>query len=110
MLDPSSRAFLRAGRLRLKAANALMAPIFQGVYGADAMYLAGYAVECVLKAVLIERTATGHRNAMMASFENEGGWHDLERIKERLRRYGVNLPPQLRSDLSRVSGGRVKSL
>ena len=55
--DCNPKAFWRAASQRLEAANLLLE---SGIF-LDAVYLAGYAVECALKALILERTPAARR-------------------------------------------------
>lgn len=55
--DCNPRAFLRAASQRLEAANLLL----ESGLSLDAVYLAGYVVECALKALILQRTPARRR-------------------------------------------------
>ena len=55
-----------------------------------AVYLAGYSVECMLKAMLIEATPKGGRVALVRSFRGAKA-HDFEWLRYEYRR--LNCPP-----------------
>ncbi|MBL9124274.1 MAG: HEPN domain-containing protein [Planctomycetaceae bacterium] len=81
-LPPDSNAsrFFRAGFQRLEDAQVL----FRAGRNQGAQYLAGYAVECVLKALILHRTPGRRRAAALNSFRGARG-HDLEWLWEELR-------------------------
>jgi hypothetical protein len=56
-----------------------------------AVYLAGYAVECLLKAVLIARTPVSRRRRVWDSFRGKAG-HNLDSLRYAVSRVGVSIP------------------
>ena len=76
--DPAARLFRRAAAARRTEADVLSA----AGHGTGAVYLAGYAVECVMKALLLSATPRAERAAVAASFKGAAG-HDLDRLRER---------------------------
>jgi hypothetical protein len=48
-----------------------------------AIYLTGYAVECILKALLLISTPTGDRAHLLATFRGAGA-HNIDRLREQL--------------------------
>lgn len=55
-----------------------------------AVYMAGYGVECVLKALLLERTPRPRRVAILASFRGQIA-HNFDWLKYELRLTGFDL-------------------
>lgn len=77
------RLFERAAQQRLAAA----AFLFQHDFYLDATYLAGYAVECALKALVLRRTPRTRRGKMVAQLTEVGAkGHNVEYLKEQLKR------------------------
>ncbi len=66
------------------------------------IYLTGYAVECILKALLLTVTAVGKRPEAARMFRGSRG-HDLLWLHEQLRVRKVLPPCQVREDLLLVS-------
>ena len=89
------RQYMRAARQRLRSGEALRS---QDQW-LDAIYLAGYAVECALKALLLSNLPVSRRRR--TSFTGRG-WHDFERLKFELSRRGVNFPPAVVNALRTV--------
>ncbi len=87
MPAPEVQKFKRAAGQRLTAAGLLL-----GRANLDAMYLAGYVVECALKALLLARTPQGQRDQIRQTFFRGAHGHDLEAIKEALRKRGCPMP------------------
>jgi hypothetical protein len=56
-----------------------------------AFYLSGYGVECSLKALLLDRTTVAQYPKMLRFCRGKSG-HELNKIKERLRKRGVEFP------------------
>ena len=63
---------------------------------AAAQYLGGYAVECMLKALVISRATAGERSRSsqdtIAWIKDEFG-HDLNKLRKEASRRGAQLPP-----------------
>jgi HEPN domain-containing protein len=91
----SSKEFLRAGRQRLQAAEILKD---SGIH-LEAIYLAGYTIECSLKAVIVENTPSGKRSALMETITRGVKAHDFGFLLELLLGYRVNVPLELRNQL-----------
>jgi hypothetical protein len=67
------RKFLRAAEQRMKAAEFL----FDHGFWLDSVYLGGYAVECALKALILERTADNVYAAMYDAITKGSIAHDF---------------------------------
>jgi len=99
MLDlhlSSVKRFHAAGWMHLEASKLLFAqcsPHAASLIAHEAMYLGGYAVECILKALLLSQTRQKRHAALEREFIASLG-HDLEKIKARLEqlRKPVSLP------------------
>ena len=90
--DEDARKFHRAATERLEDARTLaVAGRHQG-----ALYLAGYAIECALKALLLERTPPKRRAVLLLTFRGVGG-HDYGRLRVRLAERGVLPGPRERA-------------
>ncbi len=87
MPDPEVQKLKRAAGQRLTAAGLLL-----GRANLDAIYLAGYVVECALKALLLARTPHRHREQLRETFFRGAGGHNLEGIKESLKERGCPMP------------------
>jgi hypothetical protein len=67
------------------------------------MYLTGYAVECILKALLLASIATGPRRQTAALFRGSRG-HDLMWLRDRvLECCGGAIPRNVNRELAYVS-------
>jgi HEPN domain-containing protein len=67
-----------------------------------AVYLAGYAVECMLKSLLIAETPTSRRDDLMVSFRGASA-HDIDWLRDMVVRIVGKLPVHVARDLSLVS-------
>ena len=67
-----------------------------------AIYLTGYAVECILKALLLVSTPPGERAEMLATFRGSVA-HNIDWLRERLIRRIGRLPVAENRHLSLVS-------
>jgi hypothetical protein len=69
---------------------------------AAAIYLTGYAVECILKALLVMYTPSGQRANVLAMFRGAVG-HDIDWLRERLIQRIGRLPVGENRHVSLVS-------
>ena len=101
------REFHAAAWRHQEAAELLLhscAPKATSAMAAEAVYLSGYVVECILKAVLFSREKIGrHTNVKLECVKIIR--HDLEKIKlrlENLRKNAVVFPPEQQRNLRYV--------
>ena len=100
--DKDARQFYRAASSRLDDGRALLrVGRYHGV-----VYLTGYAIECGLKALLIERTPAGERSRLLGSFRGTAA-HDFEWLRRGLAGGGVVLPADVLSCLVDAGGWAV---
>lgn len=92
------RRFHRVALQRLEDAEILLA----NDRTTAAMYLAGYAVECSLKALLLAAAPRARHPQILKSFYGKIG-HDLEWLRRELRRHAVILPAEVARHLRRVA-------
>jgi HEPN domain-containing protein len=78
--DIESRRFWRAALHRFEEAEFLL----KNGYATAAVYLAGYAVECGLKALLLRETPTRRQEVLLEGFRGRQG-HDLDGLRRRYR-------------------------
>lgn len=90
-MPSSSRDFLRAAIQRLTTAEFLLA----NKYNLDAMYLAGYAVECSLKALIVAATAESDRPAILKKLTGGKKMHSPEVLGGLLRDLNHPIPAKL---------------
>ena len=93
------RHFSRAGQQRLLDAEFLLT--VKRTTGA--VYLAGYCVECMLKALILAETPIEQEQAVLARFRGRVG-HDYESLKEQYEtRSGRRLPRHITPDFAAVN-------
>jgi HEPN domain-containing protein len=91
--------FRRAAGQRLTAAEYLLrAELFL-----DAMYLAGYGVECALKALILARTPLKKRAVKCKEISTGNKGHDFEFLKAELKKAQCSLPPEILKLMGRVA-------
>ena len=96
---PSIRLFYRVAHSRFDDAEFLLA----AGRTTGAVYLSGYGVECILKALLLSAVPAGERLDVVASFRGVRA-HDYDWLKEQYRRYWhVGFPAELAPDFARVN-------
>ena len=84
-----ARRFLRVATQRLDDARFLL-----GYRNTASIYLAGYAVECTLKALLLSVTPTSKVSKILDSFRGQRG-HNLEWLKAQYIKHGGSAFPAL---------------
>jgi HEPN domain-containing protein len=89
------RKYLRAARQRFIAVELL----FEEGLNFEAAYLAGYVIECSLKAIILSQVSVGHRDDYANRYFRGRPAHDFEMLRRRLAELGVEAPAQVRSDL-----------
>jgi len=83
-----TRLFLRAAEHRLAEAHWILA---NSGYTTAAVYLAGYSVECALKAVLLAHLPKLRHKETKQSFRSKAG-HDYDWLSRRLHAQSVIVP------------------
>ena len=94
-----SRRFFRAASCRFEEAQFL---IDKGHFTTGAVYLAGYAVECMLKALILSNEVPEQNKTTLATFKGQSG-HSFEGLKEQLSRRKVFLPPEVSVELMELN-------
>ena len=84
----TARDFERASTQRFTAAEFLLNRGFT----LDALYLAGYAVECVLKALIMHLTPEANREETFRRLSSGAKMHRFENLKEELTKLGRPMP------------------
>jgi HEPN domain-containing protein len=90
-MPTSSRDFQRAALQRLTTARFLL----QNRYNLDALYLAGYTVECSLKALILETTPASDRPDVLKKISSGNKMHDAEILGGILKELGHPIPLDL---------------
>lgn len=80
---PEARLFYRSANQRLEDGLFLL----EGDRTTAAIYLAGYAVECILKALILASVPNRARTALLASFRGVKA-HDFDWLREQYLAYG----------------------
>lgn len=91
MSPRTSRDFLKVAEHRLNAAEIL----FQADLTLDAQYVGGYAVECSLKALILEKTDQKDRSDQLMRISSGAKMHKIEVLLGELKTLGVQLTPTL---------------
>jgi len=97
MQPKTSRDFLKVAEQRLNAAEAL----FAADLTLDAQYVGGYAVECSLKALILEKTDPADRPDKLLRISSGATMHRPETLLQELRTLGVRLTPELAKRMRR---------
>lgn len=96
-LAKEPRRLLRAAEQRLEEAQFLL----QHDYTTASVYLGGYAVECVLKALILASEPEARHAETMKSFLGGRG-HDFGWLQNQLRQRRITLPATIVTSLTRV--------
>ena len=95
------REFQRAAAKRREAARILCS--HQPAHFTDAVYLAGYTAECMLKALWLRSIPKRVQPELIADqFRGQRG-HNLVMLWEQLQKLGVSAPRNVRTAVRRVS-------
>ncbi|HWB53693.1 MAG TPA: HEPN domain-containing protein [Tepidisphaeraceae bacterium] len=97
MVPSSSRDFQRAAAQRLTTAEFLL----DHRYNLDAMYLAGYAVECSLKALILKVVQVQEHNQMLKKVTSGSRMHEPETLGAILKELQHPIPLDLVKRLRR---------
>ncbi len=87
----TSRDFQRAAAQRMETAEFL----WMHHYNLDSMYLAGYTIECSLKALILDLTPDLQKQETHDKITNSGIMHDPEILLGILGDLGCGLPLEL---------------
>lgn len=90
--------FRRAARQRLVAVQLLL----DHELGFEAVYLAGYVVECGLKALLLDRTPEAQRVDLVDTAYRGRRGHDLNELVRLLYLRNCRMPDEILNHMSRV--------
>jgi HEPN domain-containing protein len=100
--EKAVRKFRRAAEQRWLTAHWILS---ESEYYLDAVYLAGYAVECSLKALIFRRTSNRAFEKMYEEVTSGKKAHDFEFLKGLLKRPAINLvfPKEVMEPFRRVA-------
>jgi HEPN domain-containing protein len=97
--SPEARLYYRAAKQRFDDSQLLLA----SGRTTGAVYLAGYTVECFLKALILANVAANRRQRLLEEFRGSRA-HDIEWLGALYRRYvGATIPREITRHLSRVA-------
>ncbi len=97
MPPKTSHDFLKVAEQRLNAAEALL----RADLTLDTQYIAGYAVECSLKALILEKTVPADRPDKLLRITSGATMHKSETLLQELRALNVSLTPELAKRMRR---------
>ncbi len=98
MQPATPQDFLKVALQRLTAAEEIMGTLRRTL---EAQYIAGYSVECSLKALILEKTAEPDRLAVLNQLTHGASYHRPEVLLDRLRERGVFLTVELAKRMRR---------
>ena len=97
--DDLSRKFIRAAGQRFIAVELLLR---EGL-NFEAVYLAGYVIECSIKAVILRNTLARDRAYLVGTHFKGRRGHSFEVLKELLLDRGIRVPSPLSQELHRTA-------
>ncbi len=95
--DTDAKRFYRAGGQRLEDARFLL----EAERTTAAVYLAGYCVECALKALIVTRAGKDKKAEVLALFAGSKA-HDYDWLRSLHDKYGGPRPPKKDKELVRA--------
>jgi HEPN domain-containing protein len=96
--DMDARRYYRVAYQRLDDGEALL----EISRPRAAIYLTGYAIECILKALLLMSTPAGGRSEVLTAFRGAGA-HSIEWLRDRLIQRIGRLPAGVNRQISLVT-------
>jgi len=103
----SPKSYRRAATQRLDAAKFLLK---NSSYYLDALYLAGYAAECSLKALILERTPKSKWAATCEEIGSGAKAHNFDFLKGILNRRQCSIPDEIGESLEVVKREWITNL
>lgn len=98
-LAKEPRRFFHAAQQRLREAQFLL----QNNYTTASVYLGGYAVECILKVLILASEPEAHHGETMKAFRGVRG-HDFDWLRKQLHLRGIALSATMHTNLKSVNG------
>jgi HEPN domain-containing protein len=98
MQPETPRDFLKVALQRLSGAEEIMDKLRLTL---EAQYIGGYAVECSLKALILQITAEAERPAMLERLTHGATYHKPEHLLPLLRPGAIVLTPELAKRMRR---------
>jgi len=102
--DVDARRYYRIAYQRLEDGELMLGKLDRPK---GAVYLTGYAVECILKSLLLATTPRSERGEVLRLFRGAGA-HDIIWLKSQLAARGVVVPPGVASELAYVATWSVE--
>ncbi len=99
MLDPEIRKLILAAKQRLTSAGILA----NNSMFLDAMYIAGYAPECALKAIILSNVPSKDRAAFRQKWFHGVIAHDFEFLRALMKKQRITLPVEVARHLRRIA-------
>jgi hypothetical protein len=97
---PEARQYYRAAKQRFAEAEILLNAT---TWKTGAVYLAGYTVECLLKALILDGVAPHLRKKLLAEFRGQRA-HDINWLKDKYRQHvRGSIPSAVTRHLARVA-------
>jgi HEPN domain-containing protein len=96
--------FRRAAKQRVLSAEHLM----RSDYNLDATYLAGYSVECILKALILQNTPVSKREEVYQKITKGSAMHNPEILGVFLAEAGTPIPPHLKESIRKMDWSPVR--
>jgi HEPN domain-containing protein len=93
--DPNALKFFRVAKQRLNEASLIFDRLS---LSSVSIYLAGYSIECILKALILERTPRSRRDEIQLSLKEDFG-HSLSRLRRGLIEQRVAIPRKVMDEL-----------
>ncbi len=66
------------------------------------IYLAGFAVECILKSLILANTTVLQRLGVLQELKTKY-WHDLDALRKKAARHGLHMPPDVLHEFRRIN-------
>jgi HEPN domain-containing protein len=99
-IDLTARKYIRAADQRLFAADFLL----KNGFNFDAVYLAGYVIECALKSLVLERTPRTRREELIRVHFRGTRGHSHAALASLVRQRQCIIPPEIAKAVSRAAG------
>lgn len=106
-IECSPKSYRRAATQRLEVARFLLK---NSKYYLDALYLAGYAAECSLKSLILERTPKSKRAAVCEEISSGAKAHNLVFLEGILNRRQSSIPTETAASLDVIKREWITSL
>lgn len=102
-LDIDARRYYRVAYQRLEDGTLMLEKLDRPK---GAVYLTGYTVECILKALILAATSPNQRGAALKSFRGSIA-HSLEWLRDQLAQRHIKVPAEVVRELAYVASWSV---